>query len=171
MPTTTKSALSSLVQLLRTYGHRILAELTEEEIQWVPTQTQGRSIMNYFRHVVNAEIYWLKEFGYSPPDYMGKDSTFEDLLRMYDTLKEFLIHTIQELPPDQLELITPEKTDDVLTRYGTVGWVIWRTSLHSVHHLAQVASIRFTQGHAPPDDPKTSWSHIMDQIIMLKHSN
>jgi len=168
MPTTTKSALISLVRLLRTYGHRLLTNLKEEEIRWVPPQTQGRSIYSYFRHVVNAEIYWLKEFGFAPPDYLGKTSSFDDLLQMYDTLADFLIQTIQELAEAQLELITPELKDGVVTRYWTVGWVIWRTSLHSVHHLAQIAYLRFTQGNPPREDPETSWSKIMDQIIMLK---
>jgi uncharacterized damage-inducible protein DinB len=165
---TTQSTLNSLVTLLRAYGHRLLTDLTEEELRWVPAQTQARSILSYFRHVVNAEIYWLKELGFSPPDYLGNETPFDEVLQKYDALESFLIQSIQELPQDQLELITPKKTGDVLTRAGTFGWMIWRTSFHAIHHLAQIASIRFTQGNAPTEDPETSWSKVMDQIIMLK---
>lgn len=166
---TTKSVLSSLVTLLRTYGHRLLAGLKDEEIHWLPTQTQGRSIHSYFLHLVNAEIYWLKEFGFSPSEYLGKDTPFDELLQSYNDLENYLIQTIQELPNDQLEIITPIKNGDTITRYGTFEWMIWRTSFHAIHHLAQIAYLRFTQGNPPPDDPETSWSKIMDQIIILKH--
>ncbi|MHA1672508.1 MAG: DinB family protein, partial [Promethearchaeota archaeon] len=110
MPTTKKNALTSLVSVLRTYSHRLLADLTEEELRWVPAQTQARSILSYFRHVVNAEIYWLKELGFSPPDYLGNNSPFDEVLQGYDALESYLIQSIHDLPQDQLELITPEKT-------------------------------------------------------------
>ena len=166
---TTKPILSSLVSITRTYGHRLLSDLKDKNIYWIPTQTQGRSIYSYFRHLVNAEIYWLKEFGFSPPEYLGEDTSFEDLIKRYDYLEDYLIQTIQKVPDDQLKIITPIKEGDKLTRYGTFGWMIWRTSLHAVHHLAQISYLRFTQGNPPPEDPKTSWSKIMDQIIMLNH--
>ena len=164
---TTKPILSSLVTVLRTYGNRLLTELKDEEIYWIPTQTQGRSIHSYFLHLVNAEIYWLKKFGFSPFEYLGKDTHFNELMQSYDDLEKYLIQTIQELPNDQLEIITPIKEGDTLTRYGTFGWMIWRTSFHAIHHFAQIAYLRFTQGNPPPQDPETSWSKIMDQIIML----
>ena len=167
MPTT-KSALISVVTVLRTYGHRLLAKLTEEEIHWVPAQTQGRSIYNYFLHLVNAEIYWLKELGYSPQDYVEKDTLLDKILQEYDVLEIYLIQSIEKLPQDQLELITPKNTSEGLTRAGTFGWMIWRTSFHAIHHLAQIASIRVAQGNATLEDPETSWSKVMDQIIMLK---
>jgi len=168
---TSKSVLSSLVTRLRTYGHRLLAELTDEEIYWVPTQTQGRSIFSYFLHLVNAEIYWLKEFGFSPSEYLGKDTPFDELLQSYNDLENYLIQTIQELPNEKLEIITPVKDGDKITRFGTFGWMIWRTSFHAIHHFAQIAYLRYAQGNPPPEDPETSWSKIMDQIIMLNHGS
>ena len=168
---TTKKVLSSLVALLRTYGHRLLAELKDEEIYWIPTQTKGRSIYSYFLHLVNAEYYWLKEFGFSTPDYLGKDTPFDKLLQSYDDLEKNLIQTIQKIPEDQLEIITPIKDGEKLTRYGTFGWMIWRTSFHAIHHFAQIASIRYSQGNPPPEDPNTSWSEIIDQVIMLKNDS
>ena len=168
---TTKNVLSSIVTLLRTYGHRLLAELKDEEIYWVPAQTQGRSIHSYFLHLVNAEIYWLKEFGFSPPEYLGKDTPFVELMQNYNDLENYLIQIIQEIPKDQLEIITPIKDGDTITRFGTFGWMIWRTSFHAIHHLAQIAYLRFTQGNPPPEDLETSWSKIIDQIIMLNHGS
>jgi len=168
---TSKSVLSSIVSLLRTYGNRLLEELRDEEITWVPPQTKGRSIYSYFLHLVNAEIYWLKEFGFSPSEYLGKDTPFDELMQNYNDLENYLIQTIQELPNDQLKIITPVKDGDKLTRFGTFGWMIWRTSFHAIHHLAQISYLRFTQGNPPPEDPETSWSNIIDQIIMLNHGS
>ncbi|QEE18037.1 DinB family protein [Promethearchaeum syntrophicum] len=103
---TTKSVLSSLVSLLRTYGHRLLAELTDEEIHWVPSQTRGRSIYSYFLHLINSEYYWFKDFGFSTPEYLGKDAPFDELLQSYNDLENYLIETIHNIPDDQFFLPT-----------------------------------------------------------------
>jgi hypothetical protein len=166
---TSKNSLISLVNLLRGYGNRLLADLTTDELQWVPLQTRGRSIMSYFRHIINSEIFWLIHLGEKDLQYYGPKNTIEELLEGFDKIKEFLVKKVNNSSEDQMELIIPERKGEEVIRQGTLGWMIWRTSMHAVHHFAQVAYIRFALEHPPKEDSQFHWSAVMDQILMLKN--
>lgn len=64
---TNQTRLIKVIDTLRDYGHRIIEGLSQEELNWIPSETKGRSITSIFRHIVEGEIYWLDFIGHKPP--------------------------------------------------------------------------------------------------------
>ncbi|MHA2109661.1 MAG: DinB family protein, partial [Candidatus Hodarchaeales archaeon] len=55
-----RQQIVEIITGLRTYGHWMLEDLTKEELLWKPENTSARTIQSYVRHIINAEIFWLK---------------------------------------------------------------------------------------------------------------
>ncbi|UYP46888.1 hypothetical protein NEF87_003173 [Candidatus Lokiarchaeum ossiferum] len=166
---TSKNELIELVKLVRGYGHRMIVDLKEEEQTWTPPNTKGRSIKSYFLHIINAEIFWLLKQGHENLEYIGPDNPMDIIIEGYDKMEEYLLKTIEKSEGEQLEIIPHVLDKEQTIQMGTLGWMIWRTSMHAVHHFAQMAYIRFALENPPIEDSTYSWSRVMDTIVMLKH--
>jgi uncharacterized damage-inducible protein DinB len=157
-----RNQLKILVENVRAYGMRMLEGLSPTELVWYPEGTRGRTIGSYLRHIINAELYWLKQLGYQDsPDYLQKECSFDELLKNYRYLSSFICDLIEIASEGDL---IPQATQEE----RTLAWMVWRTSLHAVHHLAQVAYIRYALEN-PPDaaSVNTSWGKTMDALIFL----
>ena len=55
-----KQQIVEIIKVLRTYGHWMLEDLIKEDFLWQPEKTNARTIQSLFRHIINAEIFWLK---------------------------------------------------------------------------------------------------------------
>lgn len=166
---TSKNELIELVKLVRGYGHRMIVDLKEEEQTWTPPNTKGRSIKSYLRHIINAEVFWLLNQGHENLEYIGPDNPMDTLIQAYDRMEDFLLTAIEKSTEDQLEIIIHVLNKEKTVQMGTLGWMIWRTSMHAVHHFGQIAYIRFALENPPIEDSTYSWSRVMDTIVMLKH--
>ena len=165
-----KNELKNIVTLVRGYGHRLLKGIKTGNLTWIPPKTQGKPILYYFAHILNAEIYWLKHMEENSLEYIGEKATFNDGINMYTKLQEFLLEKIKNATKEDLELIIPVFENKIATKVGSLAWMIWRTSMHAVHHFAQIAYIRYALNNPPEDDDGHSWSKVMDQLVRLAHS-
>ncbi len=165
---TTKKNLIELVTVLRGYGNRILDGLDENAVKWIPAGTKGRSTQDYFCHIINAEIYWLIQLDHKL-EYIDGRKNFEDILKRYRKMGKYLIDSIQNCEEEQMKIIIHKSENDQLIQQGTLGWMIWRTSMHAIHHYAQIAYIRFALDKPPIEDSEFKWTTVMDSIIMLKN--
>jgi len=165
---TSKVDLEKLVKLMRGYGHRMVVGLSESEFNWIPSNTKGRSIHSYFRHIINAEIFWLLKMGYTNLDYFGPNVKLDKLIKGFEAMEDYLLGAIKEASKEKMEIIQHilEKEETIQT--GTLGWMIWRTSMHAIHHLAQIAYIRHALENPPIEDDNYNWSKVMDSIVLLK---
>ena len=167
----TQNELIEIVKTIRGYGTRLLDNLTQKQLVWIPENSQGRTILNYFAHILNAEIYWLHHMDDKTLNYVGKEATFEDGKKLYIDLQEHLIQKIQKADSDDFKFKIPIFEIDKIIQKGSLGWMIWRTSMHSIHHFAQIAYIRHTLGNPPNEDSHFSWSKVMDKLVALAHGN
>lgn len=159
-----KKQLRELIANLRAYGLRLTDGLSRDEFVWRPKGTKGRSIQSIMRHIVNSELFWLHTLNLlkEEPNYPPRDTSLEELKQKYleteETLKMFIDRAD---PTDLVPNIEPESR--------TLAWAIWRTSLHAVHHLAQISYIRNAL-EKPPDavSVDTSWGKVIDLIISHK---
>ena len=168
---TSKIELEKLVGLIRGYGHRMVMGLSESEFTWIPSNSKGRTIHSYFRHIINAEIFWLLKMGYSNLDYFGPDIKLEKLIQGFEAMEDYLLGAIKEASDEQMEIrphILDKSGSEETIQTGTLGWMIWRTSMHAVHHFAQIAYIRNALENPPIEDDNYNWSKVMDSIVMLK---
>lgn len=162
-----QNKLKDLVTILRVYGNKLLDRLDPSETSWIPQGTKGRSIKSYLRHIVNAELFWLNHLGYETPDYLSREMPFSEILKSYNycelLIKEFLDQaTNKDMIPR-----TPNDNNG-----ATIAWAVWRTSLHSIHHFAQIAYIRYTLGNPPdPESVNAQWGDVMDKIIFYTYQN
>ena len=165
---TSKVDLEKLVKLIRGYGHRMVTGLSDSEFTWIPSNTKGRTIHSYFRHIINAEIFWLLKMGYSNLDYFGPDVQLEKLIQGFEAIEDCLLNAIKDASKEQMEITQHilEKEETIQT--GTLGWMIWRTSMHAVHHFAQIAYIRHALENPPVEEDNYNWSKVMDSIVLLK---
>ena len=165
---TSKIELEKLVGLIRGYGNRMVTGLSDTEFTWIPSNTKGRTIHSYFRHIINAEIFWLLNMRYSNFDYYGPNIKLEKLIQGFESMEDYLLGAIKEASEEQMEIIQHilEKEETIQT--GTLGWMIWRTSMHAVHHFAQIAYIRNALENPPIEDDNYNWSKVMDSIVLLK---
>lgn len=174
---TTKTELTEVVKTIRLYGNRMLEGLKENELSWVPENTKGRSIESYLRHLLNSEVYWYNMIKDGSFAYFSRNIGFDDLITSFRKHESKILELIDIAEDDALELRIPEWEGDNfenIRRKGTLAWIIYRTSMHAVHHFGQIAYIRFSLENPPTDkidghsDP---WGYIMDQLIFLAHSD
>ena len=165
---TSKIELEKLVGLIRGYGNRMVTGLSDTEFTWIPSNTKGRTIHSYFRHIINAEIFWLLKMGYSNLDYYGPDVQLKKLIQGFEAMEDYLLNAIKEASKEQMEITLHILENEETIQTGTLGWMIWRTSMHAIHHFAQIAYIRHALENPPVEDDNYSWSKVMDSIVLLK---
>ncbi|UCG02951.1 MAG: DinB family protein [Candidatus Heimdallarchaeota archaeon] len=168
--TTYQQRLKELVQIIRTYGYRQLEGLTLDELTWRPEGTRARTIQSYLRHIVNAEVYWLKTLGDDTFDYLFKEASFTEIMDRYKQLEVHITGLIDIAAKDEIIPRKPAFKEDNLQKPGTLAWMVERTSLHAIHHFAQVAYIRYSL-EKPPSSESIKWGEVMDFFIMLKEIN
>ncbi len=164
--TTYQQRLKELVHTIRTYGYRQLEGLTLDELTWRPEGTRARTIQSYLQHVVNAEIYWLKTLDDDTFDYLSKEASFTEIMELYKQLEEYITGLIANATKEDLISRIPTFKEDKLQKPGTLAWMVERTSLHAIHHFAQVAYVRYSLEKPPSKEP-IKWGKIMDSFIML----
>ncbi|MHA1995038.1 MAG: DinB family protein [Candidatus Hodarchaeales archaeon] len=151
---------------LRTYGHWMLEDLTREELLWKPENTSARTIQSYLRHIINAEIFWLKHLEDETYNYESKTSEFQKLLETYTQLANHFITNIQNCDESQLKFHTPKYEGEELKTPGTMSWVVLRTSLHAIHHFGQIAALRYSMEKPPnKENQKITWGEAMDIVV------
>ena len=177
---TTKKSLKSLIETIRMYGNRLLEGLTEAQIKWIPENTKGRSINSYLKHLLNSETYWYNLMGDDSFKYFGKNVTFKELVENFQRYSEMIINLIEKAGSEDLIIKKPifkDNTYQKLIQKGTIAWVVWRTSMHAVHHFGQCAYIRYALGNPPSkklpgfEDQSNPWGYVMDRIVLLAHSD
>jgi len=169
---TFKDRLKEIIPLIRIYANHMLSELSTSEILWRPDGTKGRTIQSYFRHMINAEIYWLKSLDDHTFEYLSKESDFNELKKNYKKLEGHLTNSVAKSSEEQLIVRVPVFEGEELKKKGTLAWMIMRTSLHAIHHLGQISHIRYSLENPPKKNPDVpTWSTIMDNFSFLKPEN
>ncbi len=164
--------LKGMISMLRQYGNYLLDGLTPDELLWRPEGTRGRTIQSYFRHLINAEIYWLKNLDDHTFDYLPKEVEFSELLTTYNSLESHLAQSLDNSKEEQLKVKVPLFEDDKLQKKGTLAWMIMRTSLHAIHHFGQISHIRYSIENPPlKNSDVPTWGKIMDTFSFLNPPN
>jgi len=160
-----QSKIIEIIQKLRLYGHWMLDGLSSSELSWSPENADAQTISQYFRHVINAEIYWLKHLGDTTFEYEPESKEFQDLLQKYNQLEKYLITKISNASELELATHLPIYDNDLLVKNGSLGWVVLRTSLHAIHHFGQISHIRHSLNNPPNiETRKITWGEAMDVI-------
>jgi uncharacterized damage-inducible protein DinB len=161
-----QSKIIEIIQKLRLYGQWILEGISPSELDWSPDDKYAQTIIQYFRHIVNAEIYWLKHIGDNTFEYEPESVKFQKLLQKYIQLEKYLISKINNASEEELAIRLPLFENDTLVQQGSMVWLILRTSLHAVHHFGQIAHIRYSLNNPPDAETrKVTWGEAMDVII------
>ena len=160
-----KAQLVEIVKTLRIYEKWMLEGLVQEDYEWRPSGGSGRTIQSLVRHIINAEIYWLKHLGDDTYNYLSRKNTINDMSLTFKELEHHLISLLNNASDDDLKITNPIFDDDKLETPGSLAWMVIRTSLHAVHHFGQIAHIRFSMEKPPdPEERKVSWGEAMDVI-------
>jgi len=174
---TTKKELKEIVKIVRIYGNRMLDGLDEDQTKWIPENTKGRSIESYLRHLLNSEAYWYKMIKDEAFEYFSKTASFDDLVKSYKNYESKILELIENADDDDLTLRIPEwegENYQNLKKRGTLAWKIYRTSMHAVHHFAQIAYIRFSLENPPAekiDGHSDPWGYTMDKLVFIAHGD
>ena len=161
-----RSSIIEIIQKLRMYGHWMLGNLTPLELTWLPKNTDAQTITDYFRHIINAEIFWLKHIGDTKYEYEPESEEFTKLLQTYKQLEDYLIDRIKNSPDTELAIRLPIYENEKLVTPGNLSWLVLRTSLHAIHHFGQIAHIRYSINNPPnKGERKVSWGEAMDVIV------
>jgi uncharacterized damage-inducible protein DinB len=172
MKMSSKENLLRIIKTFRSYGHRLTDGLKETQLFWQPPGIPSRTIASYLCHIVDAEIYWLKRMGYNKFHYTPKNSTFDEVMTLYDEIGVFLSELLDILPLTELIPKKPVFDGKNQIERGSLAWMIERTTLHAVHHLGQIAHIRYSLNNPPLNEPLSSapelhvsWGEAMDTLI------
>ena len=161
-----RSNIIEIIQKLRIYGHWMLDNLTPLELTWLPKDTNAQTITDYFRHIINAEIFWLKHLGDTKFKYEPESEEFTKLLQTYKQLENYLIDRITNTSDSELAIRLPVYENDKLLKPGNFSWLVLRTSLHAIHHFGQIAHIRYSLNNPPNKETrKVTWGEAMDVIL------
>ncbi len=162
---TFQQRLKEIVVIIRKYGYQMLEGLTSDELTWRPDGTRARTIQSYLRHIINAEIYWLKTLDDETFDFLPSDASFDELMEAYQQLEGHIVQSIDKASPDDLIPRVPLFQEKELHQKGSLAWMVERTSLHAIHHFGEVAHIRYSL--ETPPSIKPTWGNVMDSIIFL----
>ncbi len=166
--TSFRNRLKEIIIMIRRYGNRMIDGLTADELLWCPKGTRGRTIQSYFRHIINAEIYWLRTLEDNSFDYKSKSADFNELVEVFTQLETHLLDSVENAPEEQLALRIPIFDGEKIKKKGTLAWMIMRTSLHAIHHFGQISHIRYSFENPPPEiKDDLSWGRIMDTFCFL----
>ncbi|MHA1977753.1 MAG: DinB family protein [Candidatus Hodarchaeales archaeon] len=160
---TKQRRLLKAIDTLRDYGQRLTDELSNEMLNWTPEESKGKLILEIFRHILEGEIYWLDFIGHKAPVTLDKLPSLNstELLELYLSLQSLLKNLVEQ--SKDADLIPNNPKDG-----ATLAWVIWHTSFHTIHHLAQVGYLRYANENPPDSDAvNTSWDNTMDSLISL----
>ncbi len=160
---TKQERLLKTIDTLRNYGQRLTDGLTTEMFNWSPKDSKGKPILEIFRHILEGEIYWLDHIGHKAPVTLDQLASLDssELLELYSSMQSFL-RTLVHKSEDE-DFIPREPKDG-----ATLAWVVWHTSFHTIHHLAQVGYLRYANEFPPDSDAvNTSWDNTMDSLISL----
>ncbi len=72
-----------IVKALRTYGMWLIEDLTLDELEWRPPESNTRTISSYFRHIINAEIYWLQQLGVEEYTILPKAISIDEMKKRF----------------------------------------------------------------------------------------
>jgi len=171
-PMNKKENLKTVIRTLRTYGNRMMENLSSEDLFWIPEKTNARTIHSYFRHIINAEIFWLKMLDEEIFNYIDKSVLINEMTDIYNRLGQYLIDLVDNCSDSELLIQTPIFVKKEIAEKGTLAWLIERTSLHALHHFAQIAYIRYARNNPPASEPLpsasekfVSWGDAMDTLI------
>jgi uncharacterized damage-inducible protein DinB len=160
-----KGIISEIVDKLRLYGQWMIDGLNDRELSWIPPDSNARTIQSYFRHIINAEIYWLKHLGDESFSYEPRSVEFSVLQETYKKLGNYLTTRINEIEEEELTIRTPIFEGNELQTPGSFSWIVLRTSLHAIHHFGQISHIRYSLDNPPnPDSRTVTWGETMDII-------
>ena len=167
-----KENLKTIIRTLRTYGNRMMENLSSQDLLWIPEKTNARTINSYFRHIISAEIFWLKMYDDKSFDYFDKSTSIIEMTSIYNQLGQYLVDLVDNCSDSELIIQTPKFEKKEIVLKGTLAWLIERTSLHAIHHFAQIAYIRFARDNPPASEPLpsapekyVSWGDVMDTLI------
>ena len=110
-------------------------------------------------------------------EYFSRKIGFDDLVNSFKKHESKIYELIDNADDEDLELRIPEREGEnsqKFRRKGTLAWMIYRTSMHAVHHFGQIAYIRFSLENPPADKidgHPDHWGYIMDQLIFIAHSD
>ncbi len=155
--------LLETIDTLRDYGQRLTDGLSNEMINWTPKDSKGKPILEIFRHILEGEIYWLGHIGHQAPKTLEQLSSLSssELMDLYVNLQKFLKDLVKKAGDS--DLVPREPKDG-----ATLAWVIWHTSFHTIHHLAQIGYLRYANDNPPDSEAvNTSWDNTMDSLISL----
>jgi uncharacterized damage-inducible protein DinB len=161
---TNQSRLITAVDTLRDYGLRLLENISEEDLNWVPKETKGKNILSIFHHILEGELYWLDFIGHKASQSLDTlpSLTFAESMDLYIALQSLLKKLINQ--SSNADLVPKDPKEG-----ATLAWVIWHTTFHTIHHLAQIGYLRYAM-ESPPDSEtvNTSWDNTMDSLISLR---
>ena len=161
-----QTKIIEIIQKLRLYGYWMLHGLTPLELGWSPNNTDAQTITDYFRHIINAEIFWLKHIGDTTFKYESESEDFDKFLKTYEELENYLIGKIRNMSDAELAIRLPKYENDKLIKSGNFSWLVLRTSLHAIHHFGQIAHIRYSLNNPPKKETrKVTWGEAMDVIL------
>ena len=160
-----QSKITEIIQKLRLYGHWMLDGLSSSELIWSPENTDAQTIIHYFQHIINAEVFWLNHLGDTTFKCESESKELQDLLQKYNHLEKHLITKISDASEVELATRLPIYDNDLLVKQGSLGWVVLRTSLHAIHHFGQISHIRHSLNNPPNIEArKFTWEEAMDVI-------
>jgi hypothetical protein len=169
-----KNQLLEIYTTFHGYCNNLLSDKVEPDVyNWTPPETKGRSILSYFRHIVNTEIYWLYALQKHNIQFATKDTSIDEMLQIYRNMEEVYSKMIKEASEKDLEIketkITTKKETNaiIVNQSGTLAWTVLRISLHAFGHLSQVTYILYSLGVRGKEDEKYNWWNMTESIINL----
>lgn len=168
-----KNQLFDIYGSIHQYVYHTLAHLDAESYNWTPANTKARSISSYFRHVVNAEIYWLQAIEKNTIPYIAKQDSFNDMIEKYKLMEETYKNLLNKASEKDLEIretkyIQHKDTENLeIIQTGTLAWTILRISLHALGHISQITYILYSLGVRGEENAEFNWWNVTEKIIAL----
>ena len=168
-----KEKLVEIYSIVHQYSYNLLSDLKPDVYSWTPLNTKGRSIVSYFRHLVNSEIYWLYAIKKHDIPYIMKDSTFEDMINKYKEMEKLYVGLLHEANNNDLKILETKYLDKnnginmEIVQQGTLAWTVLRISLHALGHISQMTYILYALGVRGKEHPDYNWWNLTEKIISL----
>ena len=169
-----KNQLGLIYSSIHDFCQFLLLDLPTDIYRLSSGSKKNRSIINYFCHMVNTELFWLFSIQSPTISFANEDMDINEIFNKFQQLQDIYLNLLDQSSTKDLEIIPTEfpKTSDangnpIFNQKGSFAWILLRLCFHNYGHLSQITAILYSLDVKKTVDKDKNWWNITENFINI----